>query len=402
MKKFRNKISKIAAIVAVTAALLGSVLSVDAATIKTTDKVKLREGTSTDTAHLDTIEKGVELQSDDSKDVDGYTWYKVNYNGKDGYVRGDFAEVVESAEEEESSEEAVDAGTMAGIGGDNVNVRSEASEDGEIIATAESGKDYEVIGETTDDNGNTWYKISVDGQEGYVNANDVSVSSGDEAAAEEPVNTDSTEIANVISSRIIPGDVALEKMTIDEATLNDWASGNYYVLYTTDNKGGDKWYLYSLSDKKFEQIPDLHADQDTEKKESKGGVSIIVVIVMAIIIVGLIVALVFTNLRKGGGIPRKSRSYDSYDDEDDEDDYEDDDYEDDDYEDDEYEDDEEEYEPAPKKRGLFGGKKDKKKSKKYDDEDDDYYDDDDYEDEDYDDDEYEDDDYEFDFLNMDK
>jgi len=395
MKKSFKKITKMAAVFACVMAMLGSVLSVSAQTVKTNDTVRMRKGAGTDTDVVTSVPSGSEMESSGTEDgSDGKTWYKVNYKGSDGYIRGDFIEEVKSEEpeEEEESESEEGSSNSLQIGGENANVRDSASTDGSVVATAESGDSFDIKSEVTDDEGNTWYEIEVDGTSGYVNANDVVV--GGQEAPEEaaPVDMGSTEISNVISSRILPGDVDLTGMTIDEATLNEWASGNYYVLYTTDNKGGDSWYLYSLSDSQFEKIADLHADNTEPKEEAKGGVSKVVVIVLVVIIIALIVALVVVILKgRNGGSSRKSYSYDN-DDEDDE--YDDEEYDDEDeYDDEEEEEEEEDYEPAPKKRGLFGRKK---ASRDYDDEDD--YEDDEYDD----DDDYEDDDFEFDFLNMDK
>ena len=57
--------------------------------VKTTAKVKLRSGPSTDDKSLGTVPKGTELESEGEEDG----WTKVTYNGKEGYIRSDYLEV---------------------------------------------------------------------------------------------------------------------------------------------------------------------------------------------------------------------------------------------------------------------------------------------------------------------
>lgn len=59
--------------------------------VETTAPVRHRKETSTDSEVLALIDKGTKLEVLET--VDG--WYKVSYNGKDGYVSADFARVVE-------------------------------------------------------------------------------------------------------------------------------------------------------------------------------------------------------------------------------------------------------------------------------------------------------------------
>lgn len=59
--------------------------------IETTTQVRLREEPNTNCATLDRINGGTKLEVLET--LDG--WYKVNYNGQDGYVSADYTEIVE-------------------------------------------------------------------------------------------------------------------------------------------------------------------------------------------------------------------------------------------------------------------------------------------------------------------
>lgn len=59
--------------------------------VETTAKIRLREEPNTSCATLDRISSGTKLEVLET--LDG--WYKVNYNGKDGYVSADYVKIVE-------------------------------------------------------------------------------------------------------------------------------------------------------------------------------------------------------------------------------------------------------------------------------------------------------------------
>ena len=59
--------------------------------VKTTTQVRLREEPNTNCATLDRIDGGTKLEVLET--LDG--WYKVNYNGKEGYVSATYAKIVE-------------------------------------------------------------------------------------------------------------------------------------------------------------------------------------------------------------------------------------------------------------------------------------------------------------------
>ena len=55
--------------------------------------LNLREGTSTNTKVLNSIPNGTgNIDYSQSEQVNGHTWYKIEYEGKEGWVRGDYVQ----------------------------------------------------------------------------------------------------------------------------------------------------------------------------------------------------------------------------------------------------------------------------------------------------------------------
>lgn len=50
----------------------------------------LRSGSSTNSKALDAIPKGAVIEYGQTKQIGKYTWYNVKYNGKEGWLRGDY------------------------------------------------------------------------------------------------------------------------------------------------------------------------------------------------------------------------------------------------------------------------------------------------------------------------
>ena len=50
----------------------------------------LRSGSTTNSTPLDSLPKGTKVEYGQTKQVGNHTWYQVNYNGKTGWLRGDY------------------------------------------------------------------------------------------------------------------------------------------------------------------------------------------------------------------------------------------------------------------------------------------------------------------------
>lgn len=117
----------------------------------TGSSLRLREEPSTSASIVTTLNKGVAVAIlDDSTDG----WYKIAYNGNSGYVSADYM--------------IVDRDnlftTYGRANGDSVNVRSDASTDGEVLASITKGTIVTINGFK-----DGWYDVTCKyGTEGYI------------------------------------------------------------------------------------------------------------------------------------------------------------------------------------------------------------------------------------------
>lgn len=117
-------------------------------TVVATDTVNVRSSASTEADRLGSVSEGTRLTRLETLDNG---WSRVEYNGREGYIKTEYLEVVESAN-----------GTVTVL--QNVNVRAEASESGTRLGIAYAGSTLELI-ETQEDG---WSRIIYEGRTAYV------------------------------------------------------------------------------------------------------------------------------------------------------------------------------------------------------------------------------------------
>lgn len=408
----------------------GNTIISEAADIKLNSNAKVRSEASTSSNVVGNAANGATLSLlGEVTGGDGYVWYQVSVNGATGYIRSDLAEKVSGdmtqaeVERENSytetsatvSETSVSSGK---ISVDSANVRKGPSSTDAPVTNVKSGTEIAISGEAIGADGNVWYQVSVNGKTGFIRSDLVEAAEAEEPEeSEEPEEEEEEEsseeeeiiedagtiqISNVISSRILPGDVDLADMTIDETLLEEWKSANFYVLYTKDSDNNEKWYLYSLEDNQIAEIDSLQGDgESTESSLIEGNNKIILLIVAALFIVLILVCILLAlKLHEYREYYEDDDEDDEEDDEEDDDDEDDEDEDDDDDEEDDEEDDEDEDE-RPIRKARWSPKNFLSRREDEDDEEEDEEEDDE-DDEDDEDEEYlDDDDFEFEFLNMD-
>ncbi len=136
----------------------------------------------------------------DKKGTDGYTWYKIKYDGKTGYVRSDLITVKNGSSSSGSSSSETTpqepsgtdySNTTATItASDGVNVRSDAGTSYDVVVSLAKGTVVDVTGDKKGDDGYTWYKIKFEGQTGYVRS-DLLTLSTDNGSQGQSGSTDS-------------------------------------------------------------------------------------------------------------------------------------------------------------------------------------------------------------------
>ncbi|MBR6159452.1 MAG: SH3 domain-containing protein [Lachnospiraceae bacterium] len=133
----------------------------------TSDNVNIRASASTDAEVLGKTKTG-DIYKRYEKMENG--WSKIDYNGKEAYIKSEYLEAVESESEGDDNSEGESASKELKPGDkitvkENVNVRKSPDETGEKIATSYRGDQYELIELT-----NGWCKIKYKGEEAYVKA----------------------------------------------------------------------------------------------------------------------------------------------------------------------------------------------------------------------------------------
>ncbi|MGL5152465.1 MAG: SH3 domain-containing protein [Clostridium sp.] len=125
-------------------------------------------------------------------------WYKILFNGRDGYVSKQFVKV-EGSGEETKPEPPVTPPVEKKYGVVNVktslNVRSGAGTNHSVIATLPRDKKVEIVGESGD-----WYKISFDGKQGYASKQYINLeTSGGGQTPEPPVTPPSDKKYGIVN-----------------------------------------------------------------------------------------------------------------------------------------------------------------------------------------------------------
>ena len=135
----------------------------------TSDNVNIRASASTDAESIGKTKTG-DIYTRYEKMENG--WSKIDYNGKEAYIKSEFLEDVEDTSSSETTSEGGEESAASSLKpGDkitvkeNVNVRKSASESGEKIATAYRGEQFELI-----ELSNGWCKIKYKGEEAFVKA----------------------------------------------------------------------------------------------------------------------------------------------------------------------------------------------------------------------------------------
>lgn len=120
--------------------------------VTTTTTVNVRSSDSEQADKLGKVSSGTKLELLEQR-PNG--WTKVNYEGKEGYIKSEFLQTVESA----AGAEVI--GTVTAT--TNINVRASASETADRLGVLSGGDSAELIGTEGD-----WSKIKYNGQIGYV------------------------------------------------------------------------------------------------------------------------------------------------------------------------------------------------------------------------------------------
>lgn len=271
------------------------------------DNTRVRNAASTDSEVMTAVNKGDRLDVySEEQGADGQTWYKVSINNVSGYVRSDTvdkapegdAELTSSAgaaQTEPAASSAVESmpSQAATVKQDDVNVRSEASTNGSVVAKLPQGAAVTLTGTSSDGSGNTWYQVNfinngsnVTGyiREDYVEPGEVVAQDAQGESAE-----GGDELADMY------GDMPTEDGT--ETQNND-----YELFFEADQEGVDCWYIHdNVAQKRYKLEQLMQADEmnthNLEIKDNELKKMRMVVIILAVLFVFALFAAGFFGFK---------------------------------------------------------------------------------------------------------
>jgi uncharacterized protein YgiM (DUF1202 family) len=129
-----------------------------------TDEINLRAEPGLDAEILDVLPSATQAVIDsEPESLDGYTWYRINLdNGAEfGWVAGELLSFV-------SDPSAIAVGDLVMVITDELNIRSDAGLDADVLDTLTNGFTASVIDGPVDADGYTWYEIETDAITGWV------------------------------------------------------------------------------------------------------------------------------------------------------------------------------------------------------------------------------------------
>lgn len=134
-------------------------------TVVATDTVNVRSSDSENADKLGKLEVGTKVTRYETKENG---WSKIDYNGQEAYVKSEYLKVddgsvAEQAEEPAQSDSSASTGEKVTVK-ETVKVRKSASTDGEVLATAYMGEQFELVMKQADG----WTKIKYNGQTAYI------------------------------------------------------------------------------------------------------------------------------------------------------------------------------------------------------------------------------------------
>lgn len=145
--------------------------SLGSAKIVCDSTVNFRSQPSTSSSVLASLSNGTAIS------VTGISngWYKVTYNGQNGYVSADYVSFSSGSAGSSSSSNSAASTTRTGkvVCDTTVNFRSEPSTSSSVLASLPNGATVTVLGSS-----NGWYNVTYNGKTGYVSADYLTVTSG--------------------------------------------------------------------------------------------------------------------------------------------------------------------------------------------------------------------------------
>ena len=169
----------------------------------------VRSGAGTSYEIVMALAKGTVVDVTKSKKgTDDYTWYKIKFDGKAGWVRSDCISVKKPKQTETETTYSNKKGTITSDSG--VNVRSGAGTSYDIVMSLAKSTVVDVKSSKKASDGYTWYKISFEGKTGWVRGDLMSInkdssSSGSSGSSETKKKTETKTYTDTVGTVKVTG-----------------------------------------------------------------------------------------------------------------------------------------------------------------------------------------------------
>ena len=142
--------------------------------------VNVRSGAGTNNGVVATLALNTSLTVvGEEKDGNGTTWYKVKYDGGEGYMHSDYVTISDDNNNNNNNNGGTTTEPRTGtVNGDYVNVRTGAGTDNSRVTSLSNGTAVTIVGVEKDGSGATWYKINYAGGSGYMHSDYITVNGG--------------------------------------------------------------------------------------------------------------------------------------------------------------------------------------------------------------------------------
>ncbi len=239
MKKLWTKVCALAVLTAMFLCMTAAAAGIGTGTV-TGSSLRMRSAASTSSSTMAYLNKGAQV--DVLEQLDG--WYKVEYNGRTGYLSSDYVQFAASAKTRAAAQDL--SGKTGVISGSNVNFRSQPSTSSGVIATLAENTEVSLV---SVDSG--WCKAVYNGKEGYVSADYVSVDglplvdpqgivTGDAVNVRSGPSTSYDVVTKVYSGTILNlTSVKDGWYGISYNGLSGYISGDYVRIYDGSESGGN-------------------------------------------------------------------------------------------------------------------------------------------------------------------
>lgn len=238
-------------------------------TVKASDCLNVRKGPGTGYSRLGSMNKGKTFTiTGKTKASNGSIWYRLTYNGTNGYVLSTYVKTSPSVPEVTAVSNL--KGTVKASGG--LNVRSGPGTSYGRLGILADGKVFTVTGKTKASYGTIWYQLTYSGKKGYVSSKYVKTS----ASGSSGYNSVTVKVGTVTAN--------------DGLNVRSGAGTGYSVLTVLDKgvsvsitgskkaSNGKVWYSYKYSDSRtgylcsdYVKIKTITSDGTFEKYMSTQG-----------------------------------------------------------------------------------------------------------------------------------